>query len=106
VWRVALSLSNTEARPSGTFQTGSFIAKIEMAVGCRDVDREEVGVKCGCMQGCCEGARPGVRSWRSMVQVAISTKTNKISAAAWALPHANLKFCSSAPREGVSLQLS
>ena len=82
MWRVALSLSNTEARPSGTFRTGSLIAKIEMAVGCRDVGGEEVGVKSGCMQGCCEGARPGVRSWRSMVQVAISTKTNKIGAAA------------------------
>ena len=23
--------------------------------------REEVGVKCGCMQGCCVGARPGLR---------------------------------------------
>ena len=29
-------------------------------------------MKCGCMQGCCEGARPGVRSWRSMVQVALN----------------------------------
>jgi len=25
-------------------------------------DGEEVGVKCGCMQRCCEGVRPGVRS--------------------------------------------
>jgi len=58
---------------------------------CRDVGGEEVGVKCGCMQGCCEGARPGVRSWQAMVEVAMSTKTNKISAAAWALPRANLK---------------
>jgi len=32
MWRVALSLANTEARPSGTCQTGSFIAKIEIAV--------------------------------------------------------------------------
>jgi len=31
---------------------------------------------------CCVGARPGVRSWRSMVQVAASTKTNKVGAAA------------------------
>jgi len=39
-----------------------FIAKTEMAMGYRCVGGEEVGVKCGCMQGCCEGARPGVRS--------------------------------------------
>ena len=37
-----------------------FTAKIEMAMGC--VGGEEVGVRCGCMQRCCEGARPGVRS--------------------------------------------
>ena len=43
---------------------------------------EAVGVKCGCMQGCCEGARQGVRSGRAMVQVAMNTKTNKVSAAA------------------------
>jgi len=29
---------------------------------CRDVIGQEVGVKCGCMQGCCEGASPDVRS--------------------------------------------
>ena len=57
MWRVALSLANTEARPSGTPQTGSFIAKIEMATR-----------KCGCMEGCCEGARPVVRSWQAMVR--------------------------------------
>jgi len=68
MWRVALSLVATEARPSGTCRTGSFIAKIEMAMRCRDVGREEVGVKCGCMQGWCEGARPGVRSWQAMVR--------------------------------------
>ena len=34
----------------------------------RDVGGEGVGVKCGCMQGCCEGARPGVRSWQAMVR--------------------------------------
>ena len=59
-----------------------FIAKIEMATGCRGVGGEEVGVKCGCMQGCCKGARLGVRSWRAMVQVAVSTKTNSVGAAA------------------------
>jgi len=41
-----------------------------------------VGVKCGCMQGCCEDARAGVRSWQAMVQVAMSTKINKVSASA------------------------
>ena len=82
VWRVAVSLANTEARSSGTPQTGSFITKIEMATRCRDVGGEEVGVKCGCMQGCCEGARPGVRSWQAMVQVVMSMKTKKISATA------------------------
>jgi len=39
-------------------------------------------VKCSCMQGCCVGARPGVRSWRSIVQVATSTKTYRVGAAA------------------------
>jgi len=58
-----------------------FIAKIEMAMGCRGVAGEEVGVKYGCMQGRCEGARPGVRSWRRMV-VAVSTKTKRVGAAA------------------------
>jgi len=48
----------------------------------RGVCGEEVGVKCGCMQGCCEDARSGVRSWRRMVQVAVSTKTNRVGAAA------------------------
>jgi len=59
-----------------------FIAKIEMATRCRGVGREELGVKCGCIQGCCEGARSGVRFWRAMVQVAMSTKTKKVGAAA------------------------
>ena len=49
-----------------------FIAKIEMAMGCRGVGREEVGVKCGRIQGCCEGERPGVRSRRSMEYVALN----------------------------------
>jgi len=68
MWRVAQSLANTEARPSGTCRTGSFIAKLDMAMKCNGVGGEEVGVKCGCMQGCCEGARPGVRSWQAMVR--------------------------------------
>ena len=38
--------------------------------------------------------------------VAMNTKTNKIGAAAWALPRANLTFCSRALREGVPPQLS
>ena len=41
-----------------------FTAKIEMATICRGVGGGEVGVKCGCMQECCGGARPGVRSCR------------------------------------------
>jgi len=59
-----------------------FIAKIEMAMRWSGVGGEEVGVKCGCMQGCCEGARLGVRSCLCMVQVALSTKTNRVGAAA------------------------
>jgi len=59
-----------------------FTAKIEMATRCRGVGEGEVGVKCGCMKECCEGARPGVRSWRAMVQVAVSTRTNRVSTAA------------------------
>jgi len=42
------------------------IAEIEMAMRWSNVGGEEVGVKCGCMQGCCVGANPGVRSWWSM----------------------------------------
>jgi len=52
MWRVSLSLANTEARPNGTPQDWLFIAKIEMATRCRGVGGEEVGVKCGCIQGC------------------------------------------------------
>ena len=59
-----------------------FIAKIEMATRCNGVGGEEVGVKCGCIQGCCECARPGVKSWRCMVQVVVSTQTNRFGAAA------------------------
>ena len=59
-----------------------FIAKIEMAMRWSGVGGEELGVKCGCMQVCCLSARPGVRIWRSMVQVAASTKTNRVGAAA------------------------
>jgi len=42
---------------------GIFIGKIEMTTRYRGVGWEEVGVKCCCIQGCCEGARPGVRFW-------------------------------------------
>jgi len=31
---------------------------------------------------CCAGASPGMRSWRSMVQVAANMKTNRVGAAA------------------------
>ena len=57
-----------------------FIAKTEMAMGCKGVGGEEVEVKCGGMQWCREGARPGVRARRSMEQVAVSTKTNRVGA--------------------------
>jgi len=53
-----------------------------MAMRYSGVGGREVGVQCGCMQGCCVGARSGVRSWQSMVQVAESTKTNRVGAAA------------------------
>jgi len=59
-----------------------FIAKIEMATRCRGVGREKARGKCGCMQGCCEGARPGVTSWWAMVQVAMNMKTKKVGAVA------------------------
>jgi len=49
---------------------------------CRGVGGEEVGVKYGCMQVCCECVRPGMRSWWRMMQVAVSTKTNRFGAAA------------------------
>ena len=82
ICNIALSLTAAKTKPSGAPGTGSFIAKTEMATGCRGVGGQEVGVKCGCMQGCCEDARPGVRFWQAMVQVVMSTKTNKVGAAA------------------------
>jgi len=51
-------------------------------MGCIGVGREEVGEKFGCMQRCYEGARPCVRSQRSMEQVSVSTKTIGVGAAA------------------------
>ena len=42
-------------------------------------------MKCGCIQGCYEGARSGVSMVQvgvSMVQVAVSTQTNRFGAAA------------------------
>jgi len=57
-----------------------FIPKIEMAMRWSSVGREKVGVKCGCMQGCCVGVRPDLRPWRSMVQIVVSTKTNRVGA--------------------------
>ena len=48
---------------------------------CRGVGGEEVGVKCDCMQGCCECARTGMRVWWCVMQVAVSTKTNRFGAA-------------------------
>jgi len=35
------------------------------------------------MQGCCVGARIGVRSRRCMERVTVSTKSTKVSHAAW-----------------------
>ena len=46
-----------------------------------DVGGWEVGAKCSVMQGCCVGGRLGVRSCWSMVQVAASTKTNRVGSA-------------------------
>ena len=73
-------LSDGWDKPRCAPGTGRFIAKIEMATRCRGMGGEEVGVKCGCMQCCCEDARPGVSLWQAMVQVAMSTKTNKVAA--------------------------
>jgi len=81
MWRGSL-LSDIWGWSSCARGDSQFKAKGEMAMRCRGVGREEVGVKCGCIQGCCEGARPGVRSWQVMVHVAMSTKTNKVGAAA------------------------
>jgi len=49
---------------------------------CRGVGGEEGRVKCGCMRGCCECARLGMRSWWHMMQVAVIMKTNRFGAAA------------------------
>jgi len=61
-------LSDDWDKPRCAPGTGSFLGKIQMAARCRDVAGEEVGVKCGCMQRCCESARPGVRSWQAMAR--------------------------------------
>ena len=53
-----------------------------MAMGCRGVGGEEVGVKCGGMQRCCDSARLGMKSWRSMVHIAANMKTNRVGTAA------------------------
>ena len=81
MWRVALSLATV--RTSQGVRAGRLlIDKTEMAMGCRGMGGEKVGVKCGCMQGCCEGARLGVRSSPCMVQEVLSSKTNRVGAAA------------------------
>ena len=80
MWRVALSLATVGTSP-GVRAGRQLIAKIEMAVRCRGVGRGEVGVKCDCMQGCCECARTGMRVWWCVMQVAVSTKTNRFGAA-------------------------
>jgi len=81
MWRGS-ALSHVWGSPSCARGDSQFIAKIEMAMRCRGVGGEEVGVKYGCMQGCCECARPGMRSWWRMMQVAASTKTSRVGAAA------------------------
>ena len=53
-----------------------------MAMGCRGVGGEEVGVKCGGIQGCCAGGRQGVRCHQGRVQLATSTKTKTESSLA------------------------
>ena len=58
------------------------MTKIEMVTRCRGVGWEEVGLKCCCIQGCCEGVKSGVRSWETVVKVATSTKTNQVVAVA------------------------
>ena len=75
MWRVALSLATVRTSP-GVRAGRRFIAQIDLAMRWNCVAREEVGVKCGCTQGCCVGARPGVRSWLTIirVQVAVSKK--------------------------------
>jgi hypothetical protein len=45
MWRVALSLATVGTSP-GVRAGRQFIAKIEMAMGCRGVGGEHVGVKC------------------------------------------------------------
>jgi len=81
MWRVALSLLTVGTSPG---------VRAGQAVYSQNRDGYEVEQcgqagsrsNCGCMQVCCVGARPGVRSWRTMVQVAVSTKTNRVGAAA------------------------
>jgi len=59
-----------------------FIAKIEMAMGCRGVVRREVGVKCCWVQGCCVDVRSVVTSGRNILYVKASEKTKRVGAAA------------------------
>ena len=71
-----MSLATVGTSP-GVRADRQFIAKIEMAMRCRSVGGEEVGVKCDCMQECCECARTGMTFWWRVMQIAVSTKTNR-----------------------------
>jgi len=48
MWRVALSLATVGTSP-GVLAGRLLIAKTEMAMRCRGVCGEEIGVKCSCM---------------------------------------------------------
>jgi len=79
MWRVTLSLANTESRPMGTALTYHFMY---MTIMWRGVVGRKIGVKdCG-VQGCCVDVRLGVGSCQIMVLVAANKDTTRVGAAA------------------------
>jgi len=81
MWRGSVP-SDVWGYPRCMHGNSQFIAKGEIDMRCRGAGGEEVGVKCGCMQACCECARPGMQSWWRMMQVVVSAKTNRFGAVA------------------------
>jgi len=81
IWRGSVP-DDVWDKPSCSRNHSQCIAKGEMTMRYRGVVGEEVGVKCGCTQGCCEFARLGMRSWWRKMQVAMSTRTNRFGTTA------------------------
>jgi len=62
IWRVALSLATVGTSP-GVRLGQDIYSQNRDGYDVQGCGRGGGGVKCGCMQGYCEGVRSGVRSW-------------------------------------------